>query len=250
MKTELGSQFRVTGYLLFPVLLVGAMLLASCATTPKPTAATTAPATQPAPAAQPTPKSQVPAPTAELQKAKSMKAEIDQYQLGPLVPDAYKLGNEDLTAGEQAIGTDNATAKNKLDAAVAAYQQVFDTGIPIGLKQEAAMVAKARDAADAVKADKAVPDLYQQAVQFQQQAEAKQKANSPAEAYSLYQQAASTFAKAEASAKQKRADAEAALKQAESQIGQAKSQIETTQKNLESSLSSESSANSGTGGGQ
>ncbi len=178
-----------------------------------------------------------------------MKQQIDQYQLGPLVPDAYKQGSEELAAGENAMGTDNATAKTKLDAAIADFQKVIDTGVPIGLKREADRVAQAKSAADAAKADKAAPDLYQQAEQLQQQAEAKQKANSPAEAYALYQQAADTYAKAEAAAKQRRTEAEAALKQADAQLGQAKSQVETIQKNLESSTSGQNGGST-SGGGQ
>ncbi len=230
------------------LLAAGALLLASCATTPK----TAAPTQPPAPTPQTT-KPATPPPNTELQKAKDLKQEVDQYQLGSLVPDTYKKANDELSAGEQAMGSDNATAKSKLDAAIADYQTVLSSGFPMALKQEQASVAKAKDAADAVKADKAAPDLYKQAQDLEQQAMAKEKANAPTDAYALYKQAAEAYGKSEAAAKQKRAAAEAALKQADEQIGQAKSKVEEIQKNLESSTQSNStsgSSSSSSGGGQ
>lgn len=216
-------------------LLLGALFVVSCATTPKPAATTTA--------AQPAQTTQNTALNAELQKAKSMKQEIDQYQLGSLVPDAYRQGSNALTSGEQVIGSDNATAKSKLDEAVADFQKVLDSGLPLALKQEEQATAKAKSDADAVKAAEAAPDQYKQAEAYEQQAKAKQQAGSLTDAYALWKEAAAAYDKAAEVAKQKRADAQAALQQADQAIGQAKSQVEEIQKNLESSTSQ-----NGTGG--
>lgn len=218
-------------------LLLGALFVVSCATTPKPAPATTAPAPQPAPTKQ------VAAPNSELQKAKSMKQEIDQYQLGSLVPDAYRQGSAALTSGEQAIGSDNATAKKRLDEAIVDFQKVLDTGMPMALKTEEQAAAMAKSDADAVKAADAAPDQYKQAEAYEQQAKAKQQAGSPTDAYALWKEATAAYDKAAAVAKQKRTDAQTALQQADQAVSQAKSQVEEIQKNLESSTSQ-----SGTGG--
>ncbi|WP_455381380.1 hypothetical protein, partial [Salinispira pacifica] len=142
----------------FLVVAVGAVILASCASTP-------APAPQTAPTA-----ATVPAPDQELQRAKDLKAQVEQYGLDKQVPAAYQRGVAALDAGQGAMGTDNATAKTKLDEAIAAFEEVYNTGFPVLVADREQEVAKAKQEALAAKADKAVPDQFQQAADIEKQA--------------------------------------------------------------------------------
>lgn len=209
----------------FVLLVAGATLLASCATTPKPKATATTPS---APATQ----SSVPAPASQLQQAKNLKAEIEKYNLSSAAPDSYNQGNADLTAGENAYGTDNALATSKLNDAIAAYQKVVSAGFPPLLKAEAAKVEQARSAALAAKADRATPTTYNDAVSLEQQASQKQSSGDYAGAYELLSQALAKYQQALAETQAKRAAAEQALQQATNQLDQSRTSIEAMQQGL------------------
>ncbi len=220
-------------------MVAGAVVLASCATAPKPAPQTAAPAPQ----AQAT----VPADlTAKLNQAKQMKAEIDQYGLASQVPDAYQQGSAALTAGEQALGTDNATARTKLDESIADFNKVLDAGKAL-LQTRQQQVASAKAAALAAKADRAVPDQYANAQSLEQQAAQKQSAGDYAAAYGLLGQAIDAYNQATSAANEKRAEAAQALKDAGTQIDQTKSKIETLQQGLKAD---EAQTGAAAGGGQ
>jgi chromosome segregation ATPase len=223
-------------------VFAGAVLLASCASAPKPVPQAPAPEPQ---ASAPTP--QVAAPTAELQQAKALKAQIDKYGLNSQVPDEYQKGVTALTAGENAIGTDNATAKTRLDEAIASFKAVEQAGFPKVVQGREQQVAQAKSEARAAKADVAVPDTYNQAVSYEKQAADKKSSGAYADAYDLLGKALDQYGKATEMAKQQRAAAEAALKDANDQIDQTKQQVETLQKDLQA-VQSGSSDQTTTGG--
>jgi len=223
------------------VMVAGAVILASCATAPKPAPASTAPA--------PTPQATAAVPaelTAKLNQAKEMKSEIDQYGLASQAPDAYQQGSAALTAGEQALGTDNATAGTKLDESIVDFKKVLDVGMGL-LKQREQQAASAKAAALAAKADRAVPDQYAKAQSLEQQAAQKQSAGDYAAAYGLFGQAIDAYNQATSMANEQRAEAAQALKDAGSQIDQTKSKIETLQQGLKAD---EAQTGAAAGGGQ
>jgi len=224
------------------VMVAGAVVLASCATAPKPAPASTAPA--PAPQAIAAVPSDL---TAELNQAKQMKAEIDQYGLGTQVPDAYQQGSAALTAGEQAMGTDNATAKAKLDESIASFKKVIDTGFPALIQAREKQLASAKSAALAAKADRAVPDQFGKAQGLEKQAAEKQSAGDYAGADDLLGQAVDAYNQATSAANEQRAEAAQALKDAGTQIDQTKSKIETLQQGLKADQAQTGAA---AGGGQ
>ncbi len=224
-------------------MVAGAVILASCATAPKPAPASTAPAPAPAPQATAAVPSEL---TAKLNQAKQMKSEIDQYGLASQAPGAYQQGSAALTAGEQAMGTDNATAGAKLDESIADFKKVIDAGMAL-LKAREQQVATAKSAALAAKADRAVPDQYSKAQSLEQQAAQKQSAGDYAAAYGLLGQAIDAYNQATSMANEQRAEAAQALKDASSQIDQTKSKIETLQQGLKAD---EAQTGAAAGGGQ
>ncbi len=213
----------------FLAVFAGAVILASCASAPKP-----APQTQTQTAA---------APDAELQHAKDLKAQDEKYGLDKQVPAAYERGVAALTAGQEAMGTDNATAKTKLDEAIAAFQEVYDTGMPVLVADREQEMAKAKQQALDAKANNAVPDQFQQAQSLEQQATEKKNAKAYTEAYDLLPKARAAYLAAADAAKKKRLVAEQALKNADAQIEQTKSTVGEMQKNLDAEKSQ-------SGGGQ
>ncbi len=218
-----------------PIFLAGAFLavLASCATTPKPATQSTTPAPQ-AQSAAPPAAAQPSSPAAKLKQAQDLKALIDQYNLASQAADTYQAGSAALLAGQQAMGSDNATANAKLDEAIGDFNRVIQSGFPPLIQARQQQVDKAKAAALAVKADTAVPDQYNQAVALEQQAAQKQSSGDYAGAYELLAQALDAYNNAANSATQQRAQALQALSAANAQIDQTTTQAQALQKSLQS----------------
>lgn len=219
-------------------VLVISTVIVSCASAPaaKPAeeqsapVASTAPEAQPA--AQPAPEKQIPAPDAELAKARDLKGEIDKYGLSDQAPDAYQKGTAALSAAEASMGKDNAAAKTQLDEAIADFDQVEKAGFPAVTKERQAKVAGARQDATAIKADVAAAETFKKAEQLEQQANQKAAAGDYASALDLLGQSLDQYQAAVAETKQKRQVAEAALQAANDQLDQTKSQVDTLQQDL------------------
>ena len=128
-----------------PIVLAAAALLmaASCKSTP--------------------PEEAVPLPETELAKAKELKAKADLYKLGPLAQAEYAAAENDLKAGEDAYGKDNAASKASLDKAISGYQAVIAKGGPLYLGTLNDRTSAAKKAADDLKASVAVKDDYAKA---------------------------------------------------------------------------------------
>lgn len=220
-------------WLQFLGVAAGLALLGACATTPKPAPAAPAPQQQTQPQPQQASAPQAPSPDAELKQAKDLKAEIDQYQLSSQSPDTYKAGVAALSDGTQAMGSDNAAAKTKLDEAIADFQRVLDSGFTVLLQQEQQKVASAKTSAQAAKADKAAPDEFAKAQDLEKQAQQKQAAGANADAYTLLAQAVDQYNQAASVAAKKRDAAQAAVDQADSQIDQTKTKVQSLQQGLQ-----------------
>ena len=229
----------------FSVAVACAVLLASCATTPKTSTATTAsaptttkaattsaPPPAPLPAAAPKSTTTIPnALSAEIAKAKQMKAEIAQNLPNGQTPAAYTEGSAALAAAENAVGTDNTTAKTQADIATADFQRVIAQGQALyqaRMKQD----ARAKATAAAARADRAVPDQWNEAVSLEQQAAAQESADRYLSAYDLLGQAIDAYDGAATTAKELRAAAQQAIAGADNQIGESKSQIAMIQQSL------------------
>ena len=137
--------------LFWAALAAAVVLAASCASTPPK-----------APEPEPEPKAvqAVPAPEAELAKAKELKDRADAYDLGQYAPEEYAAAEKDLAAGEAAYGKDNAAAKKSLDKAVEGYTAVIAKGGAILVDRIQRESESSKKAADAVKAAVAVKEEY------------------------------------------------------------------------------------------
>jgi hypothetical protein len=105
----------------------------------------------------------VPLPETELAKAKELKAKVDLYKLGPLAQAEYTVAENDMKAGEDAYGKDNAASKASLDKAITGYQAVIAKAGPLYLGTISDRTAAAKKAADDLKASVAVKDDYAKA---------------------------------------------------------------------------------------
>jgi hypothetical protein len=139
-----------------PILFVlgaVALLVASCATAPKPA---------PEPAA--------PLPEAEYQKAKDLRSTIGKYSLDKYDAAAFQKAEASFKEGEAAYGKDNAKAKTALDQAVTGYRQVLDKGFSSLTGERQSQADKAKAEADALKAAVAMKSEYAAALDVYNQA--------------------------------------------------------------------------------
>ena len=141
-------------------LILAAFLAVSCSSTPEAAEPETKDSaaidgmTAPPPGA--------PRPDAELAKADDLKHAIDEYGLSFALPDEYQKANEEFSAGQAAMGTDNAQAKALLDSAAGRYQAVVDAAVEEGAKNRKREIQTAKDRADSVRAARAAADEYAQ----------------------------------------------------------------------------------------
>ncbi|MFQ3621235.1 MAG: hypothetical protein SNJ78_09880 [Spirochaetales bacterium] len=112
----------------------------------------------------------VPAPEAELKEAESLKQTIDTYNLSFAKPEEYAKANEELSAGKDAMGKDNARAKDLLVSAIKRYKLVLEAGIEQIAQKRDLEMQTAQRRANEVRAFRAVPDQY--ALAERQRAEA------------------------------------------------------------------------------
>ncbi len=140
-------------------LMAGTLVLViSCASTPP-----QKPPEQPPEQPKEQPKAAVPAPDAELAQAKALKQKVDTYGLGDYAPDQYASANQDLQAGEDSYGKDNAASKKSLDSAITGYNAVISSGGPQFLAAAQSKAEASKKAADDLKASVAVKDDYAKA---------------------------------------------------------------------------------------
>jgi tetratricopeptide (TPR) repeat protein len=173
------------------VLAAAALLMAvSCASTP--------------------PEKAVPLPETELAQAKQLKAKADLYNLGPLAQAEYTAAENDLKAGEDAYGKDNAASKASLDKAISGYQAVIAKGGPLYLGTISDRTAAAKKAADDLKASVAVKDDYAKAKAVYDRALAAKTAGDLEAATKDFEEARKMFEAVKAVAQEKRDKALAA----------------------------------------
>ena len=136
-------------FLLFALVLVGAIVAVSCASKPA-TPATPSPA--PTPAVTPTPATPA-TPTVSqedldklLAQAKDLKKKAFDLQLFEVLPDDYKAADATLTTGQSAYDAkDTVAAKDSLTKAVSMFQDVISKGV-------VELAAQKRKSADDMKA--------------------------------------------------------------------------------------------------
>ena len=178
--------------------------IGACASPPPPKEV--APPPPPAPAVV-----AVPAPEAELKNAESLKETIDRYNLSFAKPDEYAKANEELAAGKEAMGKDNAKAKDLLVSAGNRYTIVLEAGLEKTAESRAVEMQTAQRKADEVKAFRAASDEYSLAESKKAEAIRLYGEKKYLEAYQASEEAVAAYNKSYEVAREKRTAAEQKL---------------------------------------
>ena len=191
------------------VALLGALLLAGCASAPVEEPAP-APAPAPAVAAAPAP---IPAPEKELADAKALQAQVVKAGLDKVAADDFAAAESRFKEGEAEYGKDNAKAKTALDQAIAGYGKVIELGYPKLVQSRKTPAEKVRAEAVALKAQVAIPQEYAAAEAVYQQAGTAASAGDYERAATGYTEAHRLFEQVAATAARKKRSAETAMEE-------------------------------------
>lgn len=192
----------------YPLLGVFILLwIGACASPPPPKEV--APPPPPAPAVV-----TVPAPEAELKNAESLKETIDKYNLSFAKPEEYAKANEELAAGKDAMGKDNAKAKDLLISAGKRYTVVLEAGLEKTAETRSVEMQTAQKKADDVKAYRAAATEYSLAESKKAEAIRLYNEKKYLEAYQASEEAVAAYNKSYEVARQKRTVAEQKLETA------------------------------------
>lgn len=224
--------------LLWAALAAALLFAASCASTPP-----AQPTPEPEPQVEPQ-KPAVPAPEAELAKAKELKQRADTYGLADYAPEEYAAASKDLAAGEASYGKDNAASKQSLDKAIAGFTSVINKGGAALVDRIQAESTASKEAADKIKAPVAVKDEYAAALAVYNGALAARKAGDLEKAGNDFAQARDMFDAVYQKARAKREQALQALQQTDQALAESETKASEAQQSLEDE------GVPGTGGGQ
>jgi hypothetical protein len=210
-----------------PVILVLAAALlftASCASAP--------PAEQ-TPVAGP---KAVPAPAAEYEKAKGLRAAIMEKGLDGYVPEVFTEAEADFKGGESTYGEDNEASTRAFGRAIMKYQEIMDQGYPRLADTWRAKAENARMSADLIKASQSMPDEYNAALGLCAKADAAFAAKDYPACVELFTAAAQQFDNAAMAAGEKMSRAEKSLTELADGLTKAESQAVEAEKAKDSVL--------------
>ena len=177
-----------------PVFCAMAALLAiSCATAP--------------PAVDKT----VPKPETEMAKATEQRAYIKANGLEAYSPDSFKKAEDGFAAAEKVYGTDNAEAKELLDAALPLYEQTVTDGFTKKVAEKKASADTSKSKADGEKAKISAKESYDAAEAAYTKAGTEAAAGQYASSVASYQEAAKKYEEAATAAAAARVKAQTAL---------------------------------------
>jgi hypothetical protein len=213
--------------LFWAALAAAVVLAASCASTPPKSPEPQVVQVEPE-------KPVVPAPEAELAKAKELKDRADAYDLGQYAPEEYAAAVKDLAAGEAAYGKDNAAAKKSLDKAVAGFTDVIAKGGAVLVDRIQFESESSKQAADEVKASVAVKDEYAAALALYNGALAAKSAGDLEKAGSDFAAARDSFDAVAATARDKREKALQAMQQTDDALAASEQNAADAQQALDS----------------
>ncbi|MBP7495028.1 MAG: hypothetical protein KA771_05995 [Spirochaetales bacterium] len=208
------------------VVPIVALMAGACASTPPPKEEAPPPA-PPAPTVV-----TVPAPEEELKNAESLKETIDKYNLSFALPDEYQRANEELAAGKEAMGKDNARAKDLLVSAGKRYNAVLDAGLEKTAETRSTEMNTARKKAEAAKAPRAAVSEYTLAENKRAEAMRLYGEKKYLEAYQASEEAVAAYNRSIEIAEQKRLAAEKKLSDAAQEQEVTTSRLEEVSKEI------------------
>ena len=184
-----------------PVFCAMAALLAiSCATAPPAVDETT------------------PKPETEMAKATERRAYIKDNGLEAYAPDSFRKAEDGFAAAEKVYGTDNAKAKELLDAALPLYEQTVTDGFAKKISEKMLAADSSRSRADEQKAKVAARESYAAAEAAYAKAKTDADAGRNEEAVASYLEAAKKYEEAATLAAAARVQAQTALDSADGSI--------------------------------
>ncbi|MFW6292942.1 MAG: hypothetical protein ACOC7V_11530 [Spirochaetota bacterium] len=178
-------------------IIVAVALLAACASGPEP----------------------VPAPDEAYETAKTLRAQIQEFDLAQYAQSEFDSGESQFASAELAYNTeDYATAEEGFNLAIDSYTRVIRAGFRAiaGARQEEAEAQRAL--ADEVKASVALADDYAAALDIYNEAVAETEAGNDQEAATLFENAAALFAQVFEDASDKRRQAIEAMDRVDERI--------------------------------
>ena len=170
----------------------------------------------------------VPPPDEAYDTAKSLRAQIQEYDLAQYAQSEFDTGEEQFAAGEVAYETEEYNvAEEAFNLAIDRYTEVIDQGFRAiaGARREEATAQK--DLADEAKAGVAVPDAYEAAEAVYNEAIDAETEGNDQHAAELYENAAILFAEAYQQADEKRKQALDAMNRVDQRVEDLDVQRET-----------------------
>lgn len=170
----------------------------------------------------------VPPPDEAYDTAKSLRSQIQEYDLAQYAPSEFDVGEDQFAAGEVAYETEEyAAADEAFNLAIDRYTEVIDEGFRAiaGERREEATTQK--ELADEAKASVAVPDAYDAAQAVYNEAIDAAADGNDQHAAELFENAALLFAEAYQQADEKRGQALDAMNRVDQRVEDLDVQRET-----------------------
>ncbi len=208
------------------ILLVGLFALFSCATEPE------APPEEPEPVPVEEPEPQEPLPVSQQAEAEELRDTILAYDLAQFAPEAFEAGEENFEAAEAAYEIDNEMARQEYEAAIERYNEVIDAGVAGLRERKTDEVLTAKAQADELRAQVAVPAVYERAERAAAVAADTFEEGEYVEAYRVADQAVERYDEAYRQALELRRQAQAALNRAEERGQRSREQIDVYEGDL------------------
>lgn len=180
-----------------PIIIAVVALLAACASAPEP----------------------VDPPDDEYETARSLRSQIQDFDLAQYARTEFESGEEQFLAGEAAYETEDfASAEGAFNLAIDSYTTVIRTGFRAVATARREEAAAERARAEEVRAEVAVAEQYEEALAVYEQAVAAEEAGNDQEAAELYENAVALFGEAFLAASEKRQQALEALSRVDERI--------------------------------
>ena len=210
-------------------VLITLLVVLSCATAPE------APPEEPAPPdVSVLPEVETVArPEAERERARELRAAIENYELADFAPDDYQEGEVLFNIAEQAYDVDNETAQANYVLAIARYEIVVNQGIERISANKRTEVEEAKQQADSIKARVTQTGVYENAQEEFERAETRLAAMQYLDALDSFDGARDGFMTAYRRASDARQRAQRALNDADGTISESESEIEGLQEDMD-----------------
>lgn len=180
-----------------PIIIAAVALLAACATAPEP----------------------VEPPDDEYETARSLRSQIEDFDLAQYAQGEFEAGEEQFVAGEAAYETEDfAAAEGAFNLAIDSYTSVVRAGFRAIASARREEATAERTRAEEVRAEVAVAEQYEAALAVYEQAVAAEEAGNDQEAAELYENAVTLFGEAFLAASEKRRQALDALSRVDERI--------------------------------